>query len=135
MNTKKKKVKYSKNLLNIDNDIEQLSQQVNEIKTTTNLNKIVSDRALLQDKIKNINNSIDKLKELMNITVDEVELNDDFDFDESYIELENMVNQFWNDELTIVEQIKTYNKIKSIIALCTTYFESKKMDLHMIDKE
>lgn len=125
-----KKIKRVK-IINIETKIGEIKDKINELKSSLDLQEIISNREIIE---KDINDTKKHIKTLTNNMNSETitKLEDNFNLNETNNEINALVDDIWNIE-TIEEQIKIYNNIKYKIDNSIEFIEKYKLNIIKIE--
>lgn len=113
--------------------IAQIKQKMDKLKTTTNLDLIVKEKDEVGVDIKKVDALLAQLKLSFEHTEVKCEIDDSFNFEKCFNELEDLYVGAVSDVDTIVKQIEKYNLLKTKVRQCMEYLENKKMNIVKIE--
>ena len=136
MIAKKPKVKKSSTANEFDNKIQLLSEKVNELKSSNNLEEIVSARLTIQSEIKDLQKELSELELKLpkkfvssdsestdssnsNSSNDDTVVDPDFNFTECFESVQTINKKIWNGDLSLNDQIRKYTILDRKIKQCT----------------
>jgi len=113
--------------------VSRIKQKMDKLKSTTNLDLIVKEKDEVNTDIKKVESVLTQLKQAFDQPESKCEIDDSFNFETCFNEIEDLYVGAVSDVDTIVKQIEKYTLLKNKVKQCMEYLENKKMNIVKVD--
>jgi hypothetical protein len=113
--------------------VSRIKHKMDKLKSTTNLDIIVKEKDEVNADIKKVETVLTQLKQAFDQPDSKCEIDDSFNFETCFKEIEELYVGAVSDVDTIVKQIEKYNLLKIKVKQCMEYLENKKMNVVKVD--
>lgn len=113
--------------------VSRIKQNMEKLKGNTNLDEIVKEKNEVGLEIKKAEQVLTELNNEFEKPLDECTIDETFNFETCFKEIETLYVASSNDTDTIKKQIEKFNLLRKKVRQCIMFLESKKMTVTKVD--